>query len=517
MNGSGFLKFRALTAAFALVFVVGSEWAMPASASAWPWSTKQKTEPVCAKQNSAPVEISRTLAHVQSVAENIPQENNFNVRLHSPHDVQIIDEGHAALEKRIQMIRSAKHSIDLETFIFGSDLSSRIILNELAIRAREGVKVRVLIDMQGAGPRLKGRKGIASTLSELGIDFKFFNGTPLWLNFKKANFRTHRKLLVIDGQSANGQVIMGGRNIGDDYFGMSTEHNFSDRDVYLRGKVAEVAHGSFGEFWNSNYSQPAPKRFHSDSLNQDPEEIRLTSEEYKLRDRVRQIGAEQLAHAPIHKANDVSFISDKPGREISDRVVAPMLWKEMLGAKKNITIENYTYIKTKESEAVMKEVARKEIPTTVSTNARYHGGPRMLNGMMISDERQLVKQGIKVVGRDYQAPRDEQIADPRAQQTKWTAHSKTLNADNDTYIGSSNFDPRSQDINAETGVIIHNNPAVANQSRGAILKRAQIQGAPLKANGQFDAPPEKTLQRGLGRRSLDKFFHVLVSPIRRQL
>ena len=166
-----------------------------------------------------------------------------------PQKIKLFNYGLASFEERLEMIESAKSSIDVEYFIYRADTSGKIFTQALINRAKEGIKVRLLLDYFLI-------KNVITTfhadeLAKYGIEVKYYNPTST-LNLIKGQYRNHRKLLIIDGQVA----ITGGRNIGDEYFDLSPTFNFLDRDIEITGSVAADIQATFNAVWDS---EPAKK------------------------------------------------------------------------------------------------------------------------------------------------------------------------------------------------------------------------------------------------------------------
>ena len=160
-----------------------------------------------------------------------------------------------ALDARIELIRRAERSIDLQTYQIGNDAIGRTILKALRDAARRGVRVRLLVDdfytlgldrpllqlaaFQGVGVRLYnpfviGRDSAAG---------RFFN---LLGDGARLNHRMHNKMLLVDGAWA----VVGGRNLSDEYFMRSQTGNFLDVDFLIAGAVVAQLADLFDRYWN---------------------------------------------------------------------------------------------------------------------------------------------------------------------------------------------------------------------------------------------------------------------------
>ncbi|NYF37063.1 phospholipase D family protein [Stenotrophomonas sp. JAI102] len=182
------------------------------------------------------------------------------------HYATILDEGEVSLVARLNLIRSATRSIDLQTYIFDKDDSARLVLDELQAAARRGVKVRVLIDQLSAISDLEILGALSSSHANFAL--RVYNPTfgKARLNyfdyaasvvccFRRFNQRMHNKLLVVDDALG----VVGGRNYQDDYYDWDSEYNFRDRDVIVAGPEVREMAANFDAFWRAPRSVPAER------------------------------------------------------------------------------------------------------------------------------------------------------------------------------------------------------------------------------------------------------------------
>lgn len=173
-------------------------------------------------------------------------------------EVALLTDGGQALAARLALIRQARRSVLAQYYSWQEDVSGKLLLGELLVAARRGVRVRLLIDDLHAGEH----SYLESLAAENGIQLRMFN--PFWLrlgrrylgwleilySFRRLNHRMHNKLLVVDGEWA----ILGGRNIGDVYFGLAPQRQFIDVDVLCRGAICPLLARGFLSYWRSRWS-----------------------------------------------------------------------------------------------------------------------------------------------------------------------------------------------------------------------------------------------------------------------
>jgi len=194
----------------------------------------------------------------QAYAESTPQAPR--------HYALILDQGSDALLARINLIRSARHRIDLQTYIFDKDDSARLVLDELLAASRRGVQVRVLIDQLAAITDLEILAALSGahrnfairvynpSFGKVKLNYLDYAGSVLCC-FRRFNQRMHTKLLVVDDAVG----ITGGRNYQDDYYDWDGEYNFRDRDVLVAGPATHAMATNFESFWNAPRSVPVER------------------------------------------------------------------------------------------------------------------------------------------------------------------------------------------------------------------------------------------------------------------
>lgn len=162
---------------------------------------------------------------------------------------------------RAQMINAAERTLDVQYYIFRQDETGQLVTDALLRAADRGVRVRVLVD---DADTLEGDEQIAALGAHPKIEIRIFNpfayrghvelfrAVEFAFNASRLDYRMHNKLLVVD----NAVALVGGRNIGDQYFQVDPESQFGDDDVFAAGPIAARLSGIFDEFWNSPIAIP---------------------------------------------------------------------------------------------------------------------------------------------------------------------------------------------------------------------------------------------------------------------
>ena len=170
----------------------------------------------------------------------------------------LLNNGLDAFVARAVFARLAQRSIDLQYYIFRHDTVGSLMINEILMAADRGVRVRLLIDdMYGSEADDVWTALDAHPNIEVRLFNPFSRSAPKslqWITrFKDLNHRMHSKSFTVDNQV----TILGGRNIGDEYFEANPNVAFVDLDVLAIGPVVAAVSEAFDQYWNSDNSYSA--------------------------------------------------------------------------------------------------------------------------------------------------------------------------------------------------------------------------------------------------------------------
>ncbi len=307
------------------------------------------------------------------------------------HYALILDRGSDALLARLNLIRSARARIDLQTYIFDKDDSARLVLDELLAAARRGVKVRVLIDQLSAIADLHILAALSGAHENFAIriynpsfgkaklNYLDYAGSVLCC-FRRFNQRMHTKLLLVDDAIG----ISGGRNYQDDYYDWDAQYNFRDRDVLVAGPEAAAMARNFQAFWDARRSVPAERLNDvGRSLLESgvpampepgylrPERVELASREASDAEVVR----ERLVE-PALPVGAVQYVADLPQKHRRERApsaapAAPEIEALIAGAREEVLLQTPYLVMSKQAQAMFREMRKRRPPpqVVVSTNS----------------------------------------------------------------------------------------------------------------------------------------------------
>ena len=306
------------------------------------------------------------------------------------HYARILDGGPDALLVRIHMIRSARRSIDLQTYIFDEDDSAQLVLDELQAAAFRGVKVRLLMDQLSALKKVDTLAAFASV--HANFEVRVYNpvldrarlSTPMYAVaaaccWGKLNRRMHNKLLLVDDMLG----VTGGRNYQDDYYDWDAAYNFRDRDLLIAGPVARDMAANFAAFWQSPLSVPAERLGDVARFLQANGVPAPPHRPYRKPERVQallaQVADETLIRArfvePALAVQGVQFIGDLPDKhvdEVAESVQAGVVLQQLIAsARDEVLLQTPYLVLSKPAQRLFRGLHRQPDPprVRVSTNS----------------------------------------------------------------------------------------------------------------------------------------------------
>lgn len=414
--------------------------------------------------------------------------------------IYVLDKGEDALLARAWLADHAEKTIEVQYFIWSTD-NIGILASEALLRAADrGVKVRVIVDdLLIDAPD----KSLLALAKHPNIEIHIYNpqhsvGTPFYkrlmniaVNFRGVNQRMHDKTFIVDGKLA----ITGGRNMAAEYFDYNQKYNFRDRDALLLGDVAKEMQASFEKFWHSPLSAPVEDLYdglglmqkHVTVKNDEIQKIysdlhdyanspdNFTPENRKAINEMSKAFAE-LAEKVIW--TPIEFISDTPGKNNykyimgGGGITTQKLAQLVENAQTQIVIQSPYLVMSSQAKKLFKDALKRGVKVRINTNSLASTDNLEAFSGYRNQRDMLIKMGIEV----YEYKPDPQIKQKLVQRVLpkdakppvFAIHAKTMVVDAKTvFIGTFNFDPRSQNLNTEVGVIVQNE-ALANNVQTAI-------------------------------------------------
>lgn len=448
-----------------------------------------------------------------------------------PHNyATLLEVGEDALAARINLIRAARKSIDIQTYIWARDDAGLLVLDELINAARRGVKVRILADQLGSlnDPALLSRLARAS----INLQIRLYNPTfdkaqnnfaeytaSILCCFRRFNQRMHNKLFLVDDEVG----ITGGRNYEDRYYDWDPQLDFLDRDALIAGPAAQQMAQSFDIFWNHPRAVPLThlKDANARILAHPYDSPPWVTPVYGDPSRVARVQAEAEDTGFLREhftdrsveVGRVDYFYDLPSktRAVHGRDAKELtrdLMRLLSGAQHEVVLQTPYLVLTKRAGEIFESLQKKQPPVhvLVSTNSLastdamgvyalsykhrkkflvdygfdlHELKPHPLDApLMIANYLALTGENAAAAmgGRRGAVPINPEDFGPRV-----SLHAKSLVVDGDVaMVGSHNFDPRSADYNTEAGVIVYDTKFAA-EVRASIVAATQPQNAWLIA------------------------------------
>ena len=380
-----------------------------------------------------------------------------------------------AFAARALLADAAERTLDVQYYIWRNDISGTMLADALFRAAARGVRVRLLLDdnnTAGLDPVL------AALAAHPNIEVRLFNPFThrRWrvidylTDFSRVNRRMHNKSFTADGQA----TIVGGRNVGDEYFGANREVLFVDLDILAIGPAADDVSRDFERYWTSPSARPAAELLRIPGTTSSPGTA-LAVEAGKH----PQTAAYLEALADSRFVTDllsgelkfewvaVTMVSDDPSKALDHASQQQLLWphiRDLLdGARESLLLISPYFVPGKVGVAFFTAMARKGIKLTILTNSLEATDVSAVHAGYAKRRHPLIRAGISLfeLKRTSSVPRKKRRRGWKGSSGS-SLHAKTFSIDGTrAFVGSFNFDPRSARLNTELGFIIESR-ALAN-------------------------------------------------------
>jgi phosphatidylserine/phosphatidylglycerophosphate/cardiolipin synthase-like enzyme len=370
----------------------------------------------------------------------------------------------------------AQRSIDAQYYVWHGDRTGLLLFEAVWRAAERGVRVRLLLDDANTA-------GLDETIAALdahpNIEVRLYNPLPqrsfrlgnFLADFERVNRRMHNKAFIVDNQAA----VVGGRNIGDEYFHASDDLVFTDLDVLAVGPAVHDVSDAFDRYWNSPSAYPAhlmvgaadaavrTKLLATFEANRvDPGTTRYLDavrETPIARDLLeRRLPLEWVAAKVV--CDDPAKTLDTAGR--TDILLFTELLRTLGPPHQSFDLVSPYFVPGEEGTAALAALAQRGVKVRILTNSLASSDVSAVHAGYAKRRADLLRAGVHLYEFKPSAR-----ASPGAEQalpgsgSSGVLHAKTFAVDGtEIFVGSFNFDPRSARLNTEIGLVI-DGPAVA--------------------------------------------------------
>lgn len=408
----------------------------------------------------------------------------------------LLDRNEDGLRWRLALVDTATRSLDLQYYVWWADESGELLMKHVIDAANRGVKVRLILDdlstiLKDAAQVAERDEAMARLNAHPNIEIRLFNtwnrrglggrSYEFIERMERINHRMHNKLMVADNRAA----IIGGRNIGNEYFGLSPEFNFRDLDVLGIGPVARQASQVFDSFWNSEWVTPVGG-LGVDATTADlrrdyaPLRRRLASAEAVTRFRLDPAdrGPAIRALLPQLHPGTSQVHSDKPDLDVPRHHMPKAIRQLVSTTRSELIITNAYIIPDEAAVAELKALGGRGAKVRVLTNSLSSHDVPAVNSHYKAWRRPLIEAGVELHETRADAAIQPLLVDTPPTRAEFMGlHVKAMVVDRQrVFIGSMNLDPRSAHINSEMGVII-DSPGLAGELAAAMERDMQPDNA----------------------------------------
>ncbi len=457
--------------------------------------------------------------------------------------IAAISDAAEAFTLRAGSARDAERSLDLQYYIWRADLTGQLLAAEALHAADRGVTVRLLLD----GVYAPGRERLLAALcGHPRIEVRLFNGArwhilgrlalPLELLFGNwhLNRRMHNKAWIADGALA----VVGGRNLGDEYFGVGPKGSisFRDLDLLIAGPAAAQALLVFNRYWTSPLARPADRvaaapKGGLPALRQALEHTAARPEAQALLAALA--GPPQprlgLVLTPVGR-DAVKVVTDPPekaqrglGARKRARAaggIAAEIADAMRLARREVLLISPYFVPGKAGLALLREVRARGVRVSVVTNSLAATDVVAVHGGYAKYRRPLLEAGVELYElKPRFAGEHASLIGSRGA----ALHTKAFVVDgSQAFVGSFNLDPRSAALNTEMGAHVRH-PAVAQAvadeharlSDPALSWRVVLDRGALAWCDGAEMPPRRDPSASMWRRAVAWLVQRL--PVEEQL
>lgn len=387
-------------------------------------------------------------------------------------------DAHDAFAARVLLTRSAEKTLDVQSYIWHDDVTGTLLLEELRAAAERGVRVRLLLDDNGTAGL---DDELAALHSHPNIEVRLFNPfvvrTPKFIgyltDFERANRRMHNKSYTADNQA----TIIGGRNVGDEYFGAGSVL-FADLDVLAVGPVVDDVSKDFDLYWASESSYPV------DLILPEPGELSLQTLAKTGETTAASEAASQYTQAVTRSKfmaglldgslafewAETTMVSDDPakglGKATRDSMLVSQLGDMLRMPRESVDLVSPYFVPTAAGVDFFAGLVADGIRVRVLTNSLAATDVAAVHAGYAKRRKDLLKAGITL----WEMRRVSDAAGGSGSggsapfgSSGSSLHAKTFAVDGKRiFVGSFNFDPRSAQLNTELGFIIES-PKMARE------------------------------------------------------
>jgi putative cardiolipin synthase len=391
---------------------------------------------------------------------------------------RMISSGIDDLTARVEMIDLAQRSLDIQSYIFRADESGNLVVEALLRAADRGVRIRILVD---DAETVAGDEKILALSAQPGFEVRIYNplryrghngfrrGVEFLFNKSRVDYRMHNKLMVAD----NVVAMIGGRNIGNQYFQIDPSSQFGDDDLVVIGPIVPRLSGVFDEFWNNPIVIAAQAVDEADTTPQalSAYQALLAQNRQRLDDKradSAKISPNQSfldivsGRVPFHWAA-VKLVYDSPDKkdvrkgEVPGRLIYKAIAEQASAVSTELMMVTPYFVPTSDEMAQLNRERERHARVRILTNSLEATPSLEAQSGYMHFRVQLLKAGVELheVRALLGSARGSGQSKAISRHGNYGLHAKLYVFDRKTsFVGSLNFDQRSNHLNTEIGLLV---------------------------------------------------------------
>jgi putative cardiolipin synthase len=396
---------------------------------------------------------------------------------------RLLGSGLDAFVARAVLAELAERSIDVQYYLYHQDQVGKLFTGYLVRAADRGVRVRILVDDMDMGGR---DASIIRIDSHPNIEVRIFNPFDRDL-FREVQFvsglgsvtrRMHNKSFTVDNQA----TILGGRNIGDEYFDADPTLEFADLDVIAIGDVVKQVSASFDEYWNSELTYPATtlikERPSEDSIQAKYDALEQYMEDQQTSDYMTALLNSELSENVRDSTveyfwGNAVVVVDKPEKISSSRDATELHLMTQLephfdAIENELIIFSPYFVPGKEGVEFFKQLVDQGVRVRILTNSLSSNDVGLVHAGYSKYRKALLRAGVELYEMNKKLTRQQRKEKKGpGGSSKASLHAKSFVLDREkVFIGSLNLDPRSFYENSEIGLVIESSEIAEGMAVG---------------------------------------------------
>jgi putative cardiolipin synthase len=397
--------------------------------------------------------------------------------------VYLLASGLDAYVARAVLCEAADRSIDVQYYLYHADKTGRFLTHQLLKAADRGVRVRLLVDdMDLAGRDL----GIAAFDAHPNAEVRIFNPfsreagrTGQFLSrYGSVTRRMHNKSFTVDNQ----RTIVGGRNIGDEYFETDPKIDFADLDLLAVGPVVREVSAAFDEYWNSELAYPIGSLAEQVPTEEQVDKLRsalraytddLGDSDYAEALRESELATRLRDRSLVFTWGKARALYDSPEKILADMDETDLHLSSQIrpyfrNVKSELIISSPYFVPGRRGVEFLTGLAARGVKVRILTNSLASTDVGIVHTGYAKHRKALLRAGVELYEVNDRLSR-QQRREKKGKEgggAKASLHAKTFVMDREKFfVGTLNLDPRALVHNTEIGIVVNSADLASSMAR----------------------------------------------------